>query len=236
MEWSPEANAAIDKAPPFVRKMARKAVERVAKKKGIAVVTREIVDEARQTMMGHTSRPSENLNKGIGSRESMHLTDESRCLANTSGDALHDAFDRKLAVHAMARNTPMAADEPPRVWRDTMTALPADHPRRCLYIHIPFCHTHCLFCGFYQNLATQRATGQYVETLLMEMESTASLPFVQDAPFQAVYFCRYKSKPKLTYESDASGNRAAITGTGKAVPMGAFDGGPDRAMAAGFFS
>ena len=188
MEWTPEADSAIDQAPPFVRKMARKAVEGMARSKGLCVVTRELVDETRQTMMGHASRPPEDLNRGAGRRESMHLTDEHRFFANTSGDPLHDAFDRKLAVHAMARNTPMASEELPGAWQDAMTALPVGQPRRCIYINIPFCHTRCLFCGFYQNPHTEAAARQYADTLLKEMEGTAALPFVQDAPFQAVYF------------------------------------------------
>ena len=188
MEWTPEAHAAIDQAPPFVRKMARKAVEGVAKSKGLTLITIELVDEARQTMMGHASSKPDDLNKGVGRRESMHLTDEHRFFANSSGDPLHDAFDRKLSVHAMARNAPMATEELPDAWRDVMAALPAGHPRRCLYIHIPFCQSRCLFCGFYQNAYSDAAACQYVDTLLAEMEGTAVLPFAQGAPFQAVYF------------------------------------------------
>lgn len=188
MEWTPKADEAINQAPPFVRKMARMAVEGVARNKGLAVVTREIVDEARQTMMGRKGPSPAELNKGAGRRQSMHLTDERRFMANTSGDPLHDAFDRKLAVHAMARNAPIAPEKLSRVWYDAVAALPVGRPRRCLYIHIPFCQTCCLFCGFYQNRHTEAATRQYVDTLLMEMEGTASFPFVQGAPFQAVYF------------------------------------------------
>ena len=188
MEWTPEADAAINDAPPFVRRMARKAVEGIARRKGLAVVTREIVDEARQTMMGHGSQSAENLNRGIGRRESMHLTDEHRFLANDSGDPLHDAFDRKLSVHAMARNAPLDHAALPLAWHDAMTALPVGRPRRSIYIHIPFCQTHCLFCGFYQNSYSEAAARQYVDALIKEMSDTASFPFAQGAPFQAVYF------------------------------------------------
>jgi len=188
MEWTPEAEAAIDEAPPFVRKMARKAVEGLTKSKGLALVTQELVQEAHRTMMGKNPNPQADLNKGDGRRESMLLTEEHRFFANATGDPLHDAFDRKLAVHAMARNAPMAPEDLPRAWQDVMTAPPVGRPRRCLYIHIPFCQTRCLFCGFYQNPRTDSATRQYVDSLLAEMENTAALPFAHGAPFQAVYF------------------------------------------------
>jgi oxygen-independent coproporphyrinogen-3 oxidase len=188
MDWTPEAEEAIKQAPPFVRKMARKAVESFAGSRGLAVVTLEIVNEAQQTMMGRTVQRSAQLNKGTGRRQSMHLADEHRFLANATGDPLHDAFDRKLAVHAMARNTAIASEQLPIAWDALMAASPARRQPRSIYIHIPFCQTRCLFCGFYQNPYDEAAARRYVDALLTEMAGTASYPFVQAAPFQTVYF------------------------------------------------
>jgi hypothetical protein len=45
--WTPEAAARIERIPPFIRPMARKAVERLAESKGYATITEAVMDEAR---------------------------------------------------------------------------------------------------------------------------------------------------------------------------------------------
>jgi hypothetical protein len=54
MDWTPEATVAIKKAPPFIRKMAKKAVEAYARNRGMGTVTLEIVQEAKGKMMGRS--------------------------------------------------------------------------------------------------------------------------------------------------------------------------------------
>ena len=99
-------------------------------------MTLEIVNEARKTMMGHSDLPPSELNRGTGDRQTMHLTDEYRFLARVSGDPLHDAFDRKLAVHAMARNAAIATEKLPATWDAAMAeALPRVPPAGCVYPH-----------------------------------------------------------------------------------------------------
>ncbi len=51
--WTPEAEARLKRVPPFVRKMARRAIESHAREKGISQVTPDIVQEvARRMGMG----------------------------------------------------------------------------------------------------------------------------------------------------------------------------------------
>lgn len=59
---------------------------------------------------------------------------------------------------------------------------------RSIYIHIPFCESHCVFCGFYQNAYRSDLAKQYVDALIREMELTAKAPFINVHPFHAVYF------------------------------------------------
>lgn len=199
MDWTPEAKAAIKKAPPFVRTMAGKAVEAYAKNKGMATVTLEIVQEARGKMMGRSvkkedpssdqlSNIASGLNVGSNRRQTMHLTDNRRFMANETGDPLHEAFDCKLAVHAMPRNEPIPIKKLDQYWQEEMSPDHVGQPMRTLYIHIPFCHGHCLFCGFYQNMYRSDSARKYVDVLLKEMAQTAAEPFVKCKPFQAVYF------------------------------------------------
>lgn len=60
--------------------------------------------------------------------------------------------------------------------------------KRLLYVHIPFCATHCSFCGFYQNKLLKDSTQQYCEYLLKEIEMDANSPLYQSAPIHAIYF------------------------------------------------
>ena len=196
MDWTPEAKTALKKVPPFVRIMARKAVESYAKNRGMATVTLEMVQKAKGEMMGRpimekelTPDSSSELNLGSNRRQTMHLTDNQNFLANETDDPLHEAFDRKLAVHAMPRNETLEPDQLEQAWAEMMSAEHIGQPVRTIYIHIPFCHGHCLFCGFFQNIYKPDAARHYVDTLLKEMAETAAQPFVKyGRPFQAVYF------------------------------------------------
>jgi putative heme utilization radical SAM enzyme HutW len=117
----------------------------------------------------------------------MHPADNTRFLANETDDPLREAFDRKMTVHAMPRGESVRPEELPGLWADVMSD---GHslPMRSIYIHVPFCEGHCLFCGFYENAYRSDLAEQYVEALIREMELTAGAPFIHARPFQAVYF------------------------------------------------
>ncbi|MCK5231589.1 MAG: radical SAM protein, partial [Desulfobulbaceae bacterium] len=179
--------------------MAGKAVEAYAKNMGMATVTLEIIQKARGKIMGQSikkedpssdqlSSQSSGLNVGSNRRQTMHLTDNRRFLANETGDPLHEAFDCKLAVHAMPRNKPLSIKKLDQHWKEEISQDHVGQPMRTIYTHIPFCHGHCLFCGFYQNMYRSDPARKYVDVLLKEMAQTSAEPFVKYKPFQAVYF------------------------------------------------
>lgn len=60
--------------------------------------------------------------------------------------------------------------------------------KRLVYLHIPFCATHCTFCGFYQNRFEEDSCAHYTDALLREIEMEADSPLHQSAPIHAVYF------------------------------------------------
>ncbi|MCK4728333.1 MAG: heme anaerobic degradation radical SAM methyltransferase ChuW/HutW, partial [Desulfobacterales bacterium] len=120
-------------------------------------------------------------------RYTMHLNNDRRFLANETGDPLHEAFDRKMTVHAMPQGESIRSERLPGLWADVMAAEDG-LPIRTIYIHIPFCEGHCLFCGFYKNAYRSDLAEQYVEALIQEMELTSGTPFINAHPFQAVYF------------------------------------------------
>ncbi len=50
LPWTPEAEAMLQRVPPFARGMARRAIEELAREKGYSAVTPEAVTEARRRM------------------------------------------------------------------------------------------------------------------------------------------------------------------------------------------
>ena len=39
-----------------------------------------------------------------------------------------------------------------------------------LYLHIPFCKSRCIYCGFYSTTLSEKWQDRYVEALCREME------------------------------------------------------------------
>ncbi|MEW6323854.1 MAG: PCP reductase family protein [Nitrospirota bacterium] len=51
MAWAPEAEQRLDNIPSFVRPMARKEIERMARDRGLTTVTTALMDEAKEKFM-----------------------------------------------------------------------------------------------------------------------------------------------------------------------------------------
>jgi hypothetical protein len=51
MAWSPEAEKRLENIPSFVRPMARKEIERIARDRGLTAVTEALMDEAKDKFM-----------------------------------------------------------------------------------------------------------------------------------------------------------------------------------------
>ena len=51
MTWTPEAEKRLENIPDFIRPMARKEVERVAKERGMATITAQVMDDAKEKFM-----------------------------------------------------------------------------------------------------------------------------------------------------------------------------------------
>lgn len=97
---------------------------------------------------------------------------------------------------AFARRAPMVP------WTGAAPVLPADaaplwagiertprEERTVAYVHIPFCHNHCLFCAFYQNPYEEERSGWFVDLLIDEIRAKARTAFVRHGPaIDAVYF------------------------------------------------
>ncbi|MCO6504600.1 MAG: heme anaerobic degradation radical SAM methyltransferase ChuW/HutW [Snodgrassella sp.] len=96
-------------------------------------------------------------------------------------------FQDRWAVMPLRASMPLAAEDIEKNWQllqqNTQTGK-----KRLIYIHIPFCDTHCQFCGFYQNLLRKFDTEAYINALLNEIALEINNPALQSAPIHAVYF------------------------------------------------
>lgn len=60
--------------------------------------------------------------------------------------------------------------------KDTLKSKSATQKEKGLYIHIPFCKTRCVYCGFYST-TYEAMKDEYVAALLREMESRCTGTF-----------------------------------------------------------
>lgn len=129
------------------------------------------------------------MNIGTLNRRTSEMTpqDQRRFFANENGDPLHAAFDRKSAVHPGARSRPLAPESISKAWSRIMDSE-GKKEKRAAYFHIPFCETHCLYCGFYLNhFKDGKEENRYVDYVIRELEMVAETPFIRFHPFHAVY-------------------------------------------------
>ena len=108
-----------------------------------------------------------------------------------------------LAAHfAQEGNQPFKDRHATMPWRSAMPINPEkrqetwqqlisskiESRKRLVYLHIPFCATHCTFCGFYQNRYDSDQCHSYTDVLIREIEAEADSQLHQSSPVHAVYF------------------------------------------------
>ncbi|MEX5285998.1 heme anaerobic degradation radical SAM methyltransferase ChuW/HutW [Selenomonas sputigena] len=116
-------------------------------------------------------------------------TEEQRMLqfGTAAADALTEGFPRKRVVHAGIQGKIVPPTEAQDVWQRIMNTPAKQGEVQAAYIHIPFCKTKCLYCGFFQNAAQQSAEDDYVEALLEEIEAAAEAPRLKNGMIHAVF-------------------------------------------------
>lgn len=87
-------------------------------------------------------------------------------------------------IHTMPNAMPSAKIENAQeIW----SVIEPRNEKRMLYLHIPFCLSRCLFCGFYQNKTCATEMDDYTGYLLKELKMMAGRPAVAGV-FDTVYF------------------------------------------------
>lgn len=105
--------------------------------------------------------------------------------ANVCKNPLAEAFKKKRVVHAGLGGVPLKKEETISKWQ-SLVQMPRQG-KTTAYIHIPFCETRCLYCGFYANPSRKDDRKAYTRALIREMEADHETLAVQSSPIHAVY-------------------------------------------------
>lgn len=100
-------------------------------------------------------------------------------------DPLAHAFSGKLAVHPGVHGGAMSQEE------HASTVEQLSHAERkgksVTYIHVPFCETHCLYCGFYNKYYDKDQSKIYADTLIKELHMWSGKRAQDEGPIHALY-------------------------------------------------
>lgn len=77
-------------------------------------------------------------------------------LGRATDNPLMEAFDAKRVVHAGLNGRPLSPEEAQATWQKVMATEPVKGQLQSAYIHIPFCQTKCLYCGFFKTRLISR--------------------------------------------------------------------------------
>ncbi len=119
---------------------------------------------------------------GGGKKEAWSMD---KYFAREGVDPLSQAFEGKIAVHPGVGGGMVA----PEKVAERLDAL-LDTPRcgdSVAYVHVPFCETHCLYCGFYNRGYSREESARYTDTLLRELRLWEGRAAQQEGPVHAVY-------------------------------------------------
>ena len=152
-----------------------------------ANVQSESLDESK-SMHGYANNKSfksdtaEKNSTGSGERPPITMD---RYFAKEGVDALSHAFSGKLAVHPGVGGHVVAEED----LESTMEMLLSKDctGKTVAYFHIPFCETHCLYCGFYTKAYNAEESKLFTDLLIKEMSFWEKKNAVNTALIHAVY-------------------------------------------------
>ncbi|MCC6889284.1 MAG: heme anaerobic degradation radical SAM methyltransferase ChuW/HutW [Hyphomicrobiales bacterium] len=107
-------------------------------------------------------------------------------MADVSDVPLTSAFKRRAPVIPWRGAVPVADQEIAFATSDLLSRPRTG--RTVAYVHIPFCHNHCLFCGFYQNAWSQERSEHFVDRLIDEIRQASAHRLFREGPtIEAIY-------------------------------------------------
>lgn len=134
------------------------------------------------------------------------------CFARENQDPLGQAFERKMAIHAGFDGISIPHEQVDHHLKEVL-ALPRVG-KTAVYVHVPFCETHCLYCGFYTRAYGQDESSRYTETLLAEVDLWRHTPALESGPVHALYI-----GGGTPTSLEAEDLHRLIVGLGQALPL-----------------
>lgn len=77
-------------------------------------------------------------------------------LGRETDNPLGCAFSGKRTVHTGLGGSPLAPEQAQKAWQEVLGAATTEIAKQSLYLHIPFCETKCLYCGFFFRMRRNR--------------------------------------------------------------------------------
>lgn len=105
---------------------------------------------------------------------------------NNTDDVLSGAFTKKTAVHAGLMDRFVEADKTQSVLSDVLNQKIKN--KTAAYIHVPFCETYCLYCGFYNQPYKKESSKLYTDAVIKEIMLWEKSKAVKEGVINTLYF------------------------------------------------
>ncbi len=105
---------------------------------------------------------------------------------NETGPPLTYGFDYKRVVHPGPKRQILEGAQIQEQWSKIMSSKP-EHTKRAAYIHIPFCVSRCLYCGFFKYYSDKQLEDTYIDALCREIQNDSNLRYIKERPIDALY-------------------------------------------------
>ena len=115
----------------------------------------------------------------------LKIAEENAWLCLATSNALASLFPQKRAVHAGMSGTPVPEGE-----ADGLLEALRGQKRTgssAAYVHLPYCESKCLYCGFFGGKYSPHKGATYLDALLWEIEAETRYASTGDAPIHALY-------------------------------------------------
>lgn len=116
----------------------------------------------------------------------MHPEQLERFYPSITGDPLRYAFSGRTPLMPRQEKKFVTGEDLYSIWCQ-LEATESQARKRVVYVNIPFCANHCLYCGFFRNRYSPEKSSEYVDLLIQEVEREACKPHVRSRPIHALY-------------------------------------------------
>lgn len=106
---------------------------------------------------------------------------------SVTADPLRLAFPEKFPVHP-GMGLGERVESPGAGLMKEQLERGAGAGESAIYVHIPFCRSRCIFCGFFTGAFSEEKLSDYVRLLKKEIRMKSRMTAARDKPFSALYF------------------------------------------------